>query len=297
LTGSAEGIILLDKPAGLTSFQALGQVKRALGTGRVGHAGTLDRFADGLLVVFSGRMTRLSGLAMAMDKEYLATVTFGRQTDTLDPEGAVIREGPVPAREDIEAALPGFTGTIRQVPPQFSAIHVGGKRAYQAARDGESVDLAPREVTIHSLSLLAFDSPAAVLRVACSKGTYIRSLARDLAERLSTCAHVSRLRRTRIGGFSVQQATAPADFDPLRHLLPPEAFFDAAPDLQKLQVREEWLIRASQGFPIRDSFFQEPPACDGLYGAFGADGGLVAVLEKRGTRYRYAAAFPRGESA
>ena len=296
MIGSTEGVILLDKPPGLTSFQALGRVKRALGMGRVGHAGTLDRFAEGLLLVLAGRMTRLSGLAMAMDKEYLATVTFGRQTDTLDPEGTVVSEGPVPTRAALEAALPSFTGRILQVPPQYSAVHVGGRRAYQVARDGEPVDLEPREITIHHLSLLSFDPPLATLRVVCSKGTYIRSLARDVAKRLSTCAYVSQLRRIRIGGFSVQHAVAPDAFDPARHLMSPSAFFDAAPDLQKLEVREEWLTRASQGFPVRDSFFQAPPSADGIYGAFSADGGLVAVLEKRGASYRYAAAFPRGEA-
>jgi len=297
LIGSTEGIILLDKPAGLTSFQALGRIKQVLGTGRVGHAGTLDRFAQGLLVVLAGRMTRLTALAMGMDKEYLATVAFGRQTDTLDPEGTVVSEGPVPTREDLESVLPSFTGLIQQVPPQYSAIHVGGRRAYQAARDGDSVALGPRQVTVHGLSLLSFDPPLATLRIVCSKGTYIRSLARDMAEKLCTCAYVSQLRRTRIGGFSVQHATTPSEFDPSLHILPPSVFFDAAPDLQKLELRDEWLVKASQGFPVQDSFFRAPPSEDGVYGAFGADGGLVAVLEKRGASYRYAAAFPRGESA
>ncbi len=295
MTGSVEGIVLLDKPAGLTSFQALGQIKRTLGTGRVGHAGTLDRFAEGLLVVLTGRMTRLCGLAVAMDKEYLATVTFGRQTDTLDPEGAVVCEGPVPPRGDLEAVLPLFTGVIQQVPPQYSAVHVGGKRAYQAVRGGEQVSLAPREVVIHSLSLLAFDPPAATFRVVCSKGTYVRSLARDIAARLSSCAYVSALRRTRIGGFHVEQAVAPGAFDPARDLMPPAAFFDAAPGLRRLRLREEWQVKTSQGLPVRDSFFLEPPAGDGIFGAFSPDGMLVAILEKRGSGYRYAAAFPREE--
>jgi tRNA pseudouridine55 synthase len=293
LTGSIEGIVLLDKPAGLTSFQALGHIKRTLGTGRVGHAGTLDRFAEGLLIVLTGRMTRLSGLAVALDKEYLATITFGRQTDTLDPEGTVVREGPVPVREELEATLEAFRGGIRQVPPQYSAIHVGGKRAYEAARGGELVDLAPREVTIHILSLLAFEPPRARLRVVCSKGTYIRSLARDIAARLSTCAYVSELRRTRIGGFRVEQAVSPGEFNPRKDLMPPAGFFDASPGLRRLQLREEWRLKASQGAPVRDSFFQNPPAGDGIFGAFGSDGELVAVLEKRGSGYHYAAAFPR----
>ncbi len=288
-----EGIILLDKPRGQTSFQALSEIKRKLGTRRVGHAGTLDSFADGLLVVLAGRMTRLAGLATAMDKEYLATVTFGRQTDTLDPEGEVVCEGPVPLRNAVEAALPAFTGRMLQVPPAYSAVHVGGRRAYEAARSGETVVIAPREVTIHSLSLVSFTPPLATLHVVCSKGTYIRSLARDLASRLSTCAFVSQLRRTRIGGFRVEEARAPVDFDPTRDLLSPAMFF---PGLQRLSLREEWQEKASRGVPIRDCFFLDPPAQDGVYGAFGRRGELVAVLEKRGVSYRYAATFPAGEA-
>jgi len=291
-----EGIILLDKPPGLTSFQALASIKRMIGTRRVGHAGTLDRFAEGLLVVLTGRMTRLSSLAVAMDKEYVAVVTLGRQTDTLDPEGTLVREGPVPTQEDLEAVLPTFVGKIAQVPPAYSAVHVGGKRAYKAARRGEEVALAPRAVTIQSLRLISFVPPLATIQVVCSKGTYIRSLARDIAARLSTCAFVSELRRTRIGGFRVEDATPAADFDPARHLLSPARFFDAAPGLQRLVLRREWEEKASRGLPIKDFFFLDPPAADGVYGAFSAAEELVAVLEKREGNYRYAATFPRGEA-
>ncbi|HVP18605.1 MAG TPA: tRNA pseudouridine(55) synthase TruB [Spirochaetia bacterium] len=290
--GAGEGIILLDKPPGQTSFQALARIKRTVGTRRVGHAGTLDRFAEGLLVVLSGRMTRLSSLATGMEKEYIAAVTFGKQTDTLDPEGKVVAEGPVPQKDDLEAALPSLVGRIMQVPPAYSAVHVGGRRAYEAARSGEEVVLAPREVTIHSLSLVSFLPPVATVRVVCSKGTYIRSLARDLAARLSTCAFVLRLRRIRIGGFHVEEAKNPEDFDPARDLLPPAAFFDASPGLRRLRLREEYREKAGRGAPLEDSSFVDPPTSDGVFGAFTEQGELMAVLEKRGARYRYAAAFP-----
>jgi len=291
-----EGIILLDKPPGQTSFQALSRIKKILGIRRVGHAGTLDRFAEGLLVVLTGRMTRLAGLAVAMDKEYVATVTFGQQTDTLDPEGTVVAHGPVPVREDLEAVLPSFRGIISQVPPAYSAVHVGGKRAYKEARSGQEVSLAPRDVTVYSLRLLSFTPPQAVLNVVCSKGTYIRSLARDLAARLSTCAFVSQLQRTRIGGFRREDATSPADFDPTRDLLSPAMFFDAAPGLRRLTLRGEWQEKASQGAPVRDCFFSEPPELDGVYGAFGQEGDLVAIMEKAGASYSYTATFPRRAS-
>jgi len=133
-----DGIVLLDKPSGLTSFQALSSVKRALATGSVGHTGTLDRFASGLLVVMCGRSTRLSSLAENLDKDYLARVRFGTGTDTLDPEGAVVAEGPVPGRAALEAVLPAFRGDLRQAPPAYSAVHVGGRRAHErGAKLGE----------------------------------------------------------------------------------------------------------------------------------------------------------------
>jgi len=287
-----EGILLLDKPSGHTSFQALSHIKRVLGTRRVGHAGTLDKFANGLLVVLAGRMTRLAGLATAMDKEYLATFTFGKETDTLDPEGAVVAEGPVPGQKDLEAILPEFRGQIGQVPPAYSAVHVAGTRAYRAARRGEPVELSPRQVTIYSLTLVSFEPPYATVRVVCSKGTYIRSLARDIAARLESCAFVSALRRTRVGGFRVEEAKRPEHFDPATDLLPPARFFEASPELRLLQLREEWREKAGQGVPVQDAFFMVPPAADGVFGAFSADGKLVAVLERRQSRYRYAATFP-----
>jgi tRNA pseudouridine55 synthase len=245
-----EGIILLDKPVGQTSFQSLGELKRRLGTGRVGHAGTLDKFAEGLLVVLAGRMTRLCPFATDMDKEYVAAVTFGRGTDTLDPEGAVVAHGPIPSREALETVLPGFLGTHPQVPPAYSAIHVDGERAYRAARAGVQLEIAPRDVTISRLDLLDYTDDTAVLRVSCSKGTYIRALARDLAAGLKTCAYVSRLRRTRIGGFRVEDAKSAMLFDPEADVLPPSRFFDAAPGLGTLMLKEQWASRVANGMPL-----------------------------------------------
>jgi tRNA pseudouridine55 synthase len=201
-----EGIILLNKPPGQTSFQSLGAVKRRLGTGRVGHTGTLDRFAEGLLVVLSGRMTRLCAYATSLDKEYVAVITFGRATTTLDPEGETTAVGSIPEICSIESVLPEFLGSLSQVPPAFSALHIGGRRAYDAARKGEIVVLPPRPVRIDRIELLGYEPPDATIRVSCSKGTYIRSLARDIAEKLGTHGFVSKLRRVRVGGFRVEDA-------------------------------------------------------------------------------------------
>ena len=287
-----EGIILLSKPAGQTSFQSLGEVKRRLGTGRVGHAGTLDKFAEGLLVVLAGRMTRLSAFAASLDKEYVAVVSFGRTTDTLDPEGRETGTGNVPSRAEVESILADFKGTILQTPPAYSAVHVGGARAYKTARAGETVIIPPRRVTIDKLDLLDFTSPEATLRVSCSKGTYVRSLARDIAQSLGTCAFVSRLRRVRIGGFLLEHAKPPDQFDPQTDLLPPESFFEAAPGLGKLMVKESWVSRTGNGFPLEAESFEAAPDADGLFGAFSHAGKLLAVIEKRSGGWRYAAAFP-----
>jgi tRNA pseudouridine55 synthase len=287
-----EGIILLDKPAGQTSFQSLAELKRRLATGRVGHAGTLDKFAEGLLVVLAGRMTRLCSFATSLDKEYLAVFTFGRGTDTLDPEGTVTGSGPVPSREAIQAALPSFLGTISQVPPEYSAVHVAGRRAYQAARAGEIPVLAPRRVTIERLDLIDVVGPELTIRICCSKGTYVRSLARDMAALLGTCAFVSALRRTRIGGFRLADAVTAERFDPDRHVLPPAAFFEAAPGLGRVVVKDASARRLSNGGLLGEDSFEENPGHDGTYGAFSRSGDLLAVVERTQGAWRYAAVFP-----
>ena len=286
-----DGIVLLDKPPGLTSFHCLDRVKHALGTGRVGHAGTLDRFAEGLLIALAGRMTRLCPLASSMDKEYVAEVTFGRGTDTLDPEGATTAEGRVPDGGEIAEALGRFRGPILQSPPAYSAVHVEGQRAYQAARKGQTVVLAARPVTIHELELAGFTPPRAVLRIVCSKGTYVRSLARDIAAAMGTCAYVSGLRRTRIGGFRVGQAVNPETFDPSRDLLPPRAFFEAAPGLGTLEVDEGAARKIRHGVPLDDRDFKTLPGGDGPYGVFAAGGPLLAVVERKAGVLRYSAVF------
>jgi tRNA pseudouridine55 synthase len=287
-----EGIILLDKPEGQTSFQALGFLKRRLGTGRIGHAGTLDKFAEGLLIVLVGRMTRLCSLATSLDKEYLADLTFGRGTDTLDPEGAVTAVGRIPSPGEIEAVLPEFRGSLTQVPPAYSAVHVNGRRASDVARSGKAVQLRPRPVRIDRLEMLEYRPPEASFRISCSKGTYIRSLARDIAARLGTFAHVSRLRRIRIGGFSVENARSPEAFDPARDVLSPAVFFSAVPELGKLAVKQQWTVPVSRGIKLESTLFENAPAGEATFGAFSPDQRLLAVIEVSRTGMRYLATFP-----
>lgn len=213
-------IVPLAKRAGLSSFTSLWEVKRALGTRKVGHTGTLDSFADGLLVALAGRMTRFAPFITDMDKEYLALVRFGAETDTLDPEGDVVAEAPLPSRAAVEAAVRSHVGPIMQAPPAYSAIHVDGKRASERARRGETVQLPPRPVTIHAMELERIETgdddgvSTCALRVHCSKGTYIRSLARDIALAAGSRAHVTALRRTKVGPFSLAEAAG-------SELLPP----------------------------------------------------------------------------
>jgi len=210
-----EGIVPLAKLPGITSFSALWQVKDALKIKKTGHTGTLDTFADGLLVALTGRYTRLVPYITDCDKEYVAYVAFGNETDTLDPEGKSIYEAPLPLKETLLKAIERFTGEIDQIPPAYSAVHVDGKRASDRMRGGESIELQPRRISIYALEVLAMDTIAEdglehvtgiTIRVECSKGTYIRSLARDIALASGSRAHLAALRRTRIGPFSLEQA-------------------------------------------------------------------------------------------
>ena len=210
------GWIILDKPLGLGSTAGVSAVKRALRDGgypklKVGHGGTLDPLATGVLPIAMGEATKLAGRMLDSDKCYDFTIAFGEETDSLDLEGAVIATSDVrPTMEEVRAILPQFTGAIAQVPPAFSALKVDGKRAYDLARAGESVDLESRQVTIRDLSIRPPCEGATVgevtLTAQVSKGTYIRSLARDIAHALGTVGHVTMLRRTKAGPFRLDQA-------------------------------------------------------------------------------------------
>lgn len=204
----AEGVLLVDKPEGPTSHDVIAQLRRALGTRALGHAGTLDPMATGLLVVVAGRYTRLSQYLTGADKAYLAEVTFGARTTTDDRLGEVVEEGDPSSLDEarVRDALEGFRGVQQQVPPAFSAIQVEGERLYDKARRGEEVTVPAREVTIHDLELRAWEPWRATVFVRCSKGTYIRSLARDLGAALGVPAHLSSLRRTASGAFTLDDA-------------------------------------------------------------------------------------------
>lgn len=203
---TASGYLLFHKPSGTTSFKALGAVKRSFPGAKVGHTGTLDSFASGLLVVLVGAYSRLAPWFVGLDKRYRAEIHFGLETDTLDPGGRILKEGPLPEMDMIETVLPRFTGQIAQVPPKYSALHIDGQRASDLAVRGLDFEIPERTIEIYSLGLESYSRGKAVLEVHCSSGTYVRSLARDIAAALGTVAHVSSLQRLSVGAFRLSEA-------------------------------------------------------------------------------------------
>ena len=205
-----DGWLLLDKPVGMTSTHAVAVIKRIFKARKAGHAGTLDPLASGVLPIAMGEATKTVPFVMEGRKAYRFTVRWGLETDTDDAEGRVTGESPIrPSQLAILAELPNFTGTVVQVPPRFSAIKIQGERAYDLAREGEAVELAPRNVEIHRLSLAAMpDADQAVFEAECGKGTYVRAIARDMGRALGTLGHVTALRRTAVGPFAESDTVA-----------------------------------------------------------------------------------------
>lgn len=207
-----DGVLLLDKPEGLSSNQALQRAKRILNAQKAGHTGTLDPFATGLLVCCLGRATKISAAMLEADKAYDAVLRFGEETDSGDLTGHIVRRVPpeqvAVSRDALEATLARFRGPIEQVPPMISALKRDGKPLYEYARQGLEVERAPRAITIHALDIVSCTPHEARLRVWCSKGTYVRTLAQDIGRELGCLAHLSALRRTEVGPFSIEQAVS-----------------------------------------------------------------------------------------
>lgn len=203
------GLLLINKPQGPTSHDIVDKIREITGVEKVGHTGTLDPQAEGLLILLVGRKaTKQQSEFLNLRKEYRATVKLGEETDTLDAQGEVVStyQGDWPDREQVEAALEKFEGSYHQVPPAYSAKRVEGKRAYKLARKGEEPELEPEQVKIYELEFIDYSEPKLKLRIECSKGTYIRALARDLGKKLGCGAHLTALTRTGIGGYDLEQA-------------------------------------------------------------------------------------------
>ncbi len=250
------GIINLHKPAGKTSHDMVSFVRKTLGLKRVGHAGTLDPDATGVLPVLVGKATSLSDLLTEKTKTYVATVRLGIETDTYDASGQVTsRSGKRPTEAEICEAAKGFLGVISQVPPMYSAIKVGGKKLYELARKGETVTVKPREVTIYSLRCFDFREDTFSMEVSCSKGTYIRSLCHDLGRALGTCACMEALVRTQSGPFLLENAYTPEDIEKAvqggnldQILLPPEVVLSGYP---AVTLTEQTVLKIKNGLRMR----------------------------------------------
>lgn len=279
IRNAISGVLVVDKPVGMTSHDVVQVIRKGTNIRRAGHTGTLDPRASGVLVVLVGPAVRLSEYVSASDKRYQAVVSLGSSTDTYDADGRILSTAPVNiSEEQFDEALKTFIGEIEQVPPPFSAVKIKGRKAYEMAREGEEVDLAPRKIKVYNLELLEWAPPEAVIDVYCSSGTYVRSLAHDLGEKLGCGAHLVGLRRTKSGRFTLRDAV------PLRKLR--EAFDDgswyqylipaaeALTDWPSIELTHEEVEAIRHGHRIPGSHDQGD-----LVRGISEQGELVALLE------------------
>ena len=279
----APGIVIVDKPAGMTSHDVVGRCRRIFGTRKVGHAGTLDPMATGVLVVGIERATKILGLLTATSKSYSATIRLGRSTSTDDAEGEVLQDVSAAHLTDemIGAGIAPLRGEISQRPSAVSAVKIGGKRAYQLAREGQQVELAARTVRIDRFDVLAIrregDFVDVDVEVDCSSGTYIRALARDLGAALGVGGHLTALRRTRVGGYGLDHARTLEDLTehPALSYSLDDACLLAFP---RRDITAEQAVDTSHGRPLSAA------GLDGVYAATDPDGHVVALLEDKGER-------------
>jgi tRNA pseudouridine55 synthase len=277
------GLVVVDKPAGITSHDVVGRCRRIFGTRKVGHAGTLDPMATGVLVVGIERATKILGLLTATDKSYAATIRLGQTTSTDDAEGELLQSVSADAVTDtqVDEAVAGLRGEIAQVPSAVSAIKVGGKRAYKLAREGEAVELAPRSVRIDRFDVLAVqrhdDLVDVEVEVDCSSGTYIRALARDVGATLDVGGHLTALRRTRVGRFGLDQARTPDDLaeHPRLSYTLDEACLQSFP---RRDMTDDEAEDTRHGRPLK------PAGIEGVYAATAPDGHVIALLKDQATR-------------
>jgi tRNA pseudouridine55 synthase len=290
-TPAADGLVVVDKPGGMTSHDVVARVRRLAATRRVGHAGTLDPMATGVLVVGIGRATRLLGFLSGQDKEYDATIRLGVTTTTDDAEGEVTTTRDASEVDDavLAAAVGDLTGAIDQVPSAVSAVKVGGVRSYKRVRDGETVELAPRPVTVARFEILARRGDDVDVHVTCSTGTYVRALARDVGVALGVGAHLIALRRTRVGAFgldrarSLDQLASHLELTPLTDVVAMtfprwDASYD---DARRIALGQRL---APVGLPT------------GPVGVFGPDGAVVALVEERDDAVRPTVVFADGST-
>lgn len=282
ISSKTSGVLVIDKPLGMTSHDVVQVVRRGTGIRRAGHTGTLDPRASGVLVVLIGPAVRLSEFLSTSEKRYQAVVKFGMTTSTYDTEGVITSENGHCdfSFEDLEAALTKFVGVVEQVPPVFSALKIDGKRAYDRARAGEDIEMEPRQITVHSLELLEWEAPEAVIDVHCSSGTYIRSLAHDLGEEMGSGATLINLRRTKNGRFTLRDSVslrkleeAFSNGDWYRYLIPAA---EALGDWYTVELSHEQIDEVRHGHRVPAL---EPVEEGTMARAISQEGELVALVE------------------
>lgn len=291
--------MFLDKPAGRTSFAALGAVKRAAATRKVGHTGTLDPFATGLLVALVGPATRAARYFNGLPKRYRATLVFGSSTDTDDATGTVVGEFALPAPDAVHAALDRFRGEFQQLPPAYSAVHVNGRRAHEIARSGERPDVVPRTVTVTALRVERVQERAGrvaamEMDLTCSAGTYVRAIARDLGAAVGSGAHLSQLRRTEVGPFTLEHAVNPEQILIPDHLHDLGEALSELPGIARVEISEDLAARVAVGQRLALETIGAPREAErnATILALTRDGATVAVGEPEGGLLRYHIVLP-----
>lgn len=288
-----DGVLVVDKPKGPTSFDVVSRVRRALQVRRAGHTGTLDPMATGVLPICLGEATKVAQFITEGDKAYEAVVKLGVETDTLDAEGQVTATHPVPPldRAALEQALGGFRGTFAQTPPMYSAVKVGGKRLYELARAGEEVERQARQVTVHALELLDFSADEVRLTVDATKGFFVRVLAQDLGKALGCGAHLKALRRTRSGPFTLDQAVPLEVVEAQGAAIAPRL----VPVERALLGMDAVLLTAADAKKVRHGGAVEVARPDGLVRVLGPGDELLAIAQVERGRLRYRRVLARQE--
>ena len=278
----ANGIVIIDKPRGWTSMDVCAKLRGILHTRKVGHAGTLDPMATGVLPVFVGQATRAVSFAESGSKEYVAGLQLGLVTNTQDTSGEVLSRSPVSVgRQELEAVLPRFTGEISQLPPMFSAVKVGGKKLYELARKGQEVERKPRNITIYALEVLEQTGPDTwLLRILCSKGTYVRTLCHEIGAALGCGGCMCSLRRTMAAGFTLDTALTLEEVERLGEaaLQPLDSLFAAHPAYTIRQEKQLRLCRNGNSFPVPEIL------AEGTYRIYDAEGCFLCLSRLEGGR-------------
>jgi tRNA pseudouridine55 synthase len=295
-----DGLVVVDKPAGWTSHDVVGKLRKVYGQRRVGHAGTLDPDATGVLLVGLGRATRCLRFLQDEGKSYRGTIAFGVATDTLDAAGAVLEQSPMPVtRDEVACAMRRFVGVIEQVPPMVSAVKVGGRRLHELARRGEHVERAARTVRVDRYELESFEPgpfPRATVLVDCTSGTYVRVLAADLGGALDGCAHLASLRRLRVGAFTLDDAHPLDEIEaaPDTFVLSPA---EAMRGMARVVIEGETVRAVSHGATFSASALLGDDAAPGPFAVVDERGALLAIYERKGVGVKPAVVLAAAEAA